>query len=758
MLRITSTYRSVQGAKYKILVYDREFSGDEVEMDTYAEVLTHEGNPDDPFKRISPVRFSFTMVLNSTNYDETTRESVVAFYLDLISAYEGRFYITVRQNTLSGTILFRGKIIADIGDLQLNFYKDVKITAIDGLTSLKDIEFRPTDYTDLVAEYAIKLSTFVEIFTDLLMRTDVNQFFYVDTSLNATGDVLFSTANNWTETNSDAGDIWAQVKKRNTWFEQKSETYRKYKNGWDVYNIVLTGYNARIIFSDGVYHIEQIGYLDNLTLSRRKYNFEGNDAGSYANKTTINITTDDNCHILAHPSVKQLPAFKAVELKQSKAFTNYINGVQISYDYNPGPHNFGYVIGTGSRLVFDWRFSLLYLPDINLAFKLIRFEFQIKIGDYYLKSLSTGYQNTDQLEINTGSSQLKLLSYELTLVPSTCVMLLNPNASWVNMATFFHWSIVGESTVIPEDGELIIELIAFNVVDVTLTDVPAETAKLVRWTITKHSRVIISPTGYGGLAQVPEGLSIYEVGDVKNTIIYPIEFDYYDGDFSEFHSLYIDQDTVTVATEEWTDDDMGETLPIQQLVMKQILGMRSKPTQVINCILQRSDDGIMTADMRFASGDELYMPLKFEHNLSEGTYSIALYKIFKDYAGINIVDTGTPDIYNDFPTPSGLESGITPNSGIKYFYREFVASGTYVTIPDSLPYFVSGDTSVDTIRSDWSVYAEGVFQDYVDYTTLTFPLTGGELAIGQYTMEPAENRFHFAFLENQTIIIKYLRI
>jgi len=124
------------------------------------------------------------------------------------------------------------------------------------------------------------------------------------------------------------------------------------------------------------------------------------------------------------------------------------------------------------------------------------------------------------------------------------------------------------------------------------------------------------------------------------------------------------------------------------------------------------------------------------------------------------VSAAIPVQDNYYPFTQYIEQvSLRPSSPAeKYFYRETGVTDPYVTIPDALGYYITVDTDVDQIRDEWSVYQNGVLQDYVDYTTLTFPLTPGDLVPGQYTVEPDADTFHFAYCENESIIIKYIKV
>lgn len=261
---LKSIHRTNNNNVFTIIIYDRESVSDpEIEFKCSDDFfkIKQEGAPDDPYKRIVPSSLSFTVLYGSPEYTTTQENAVQDFYNALTNSYEGRFYVTVTK--AASSFAFMGKILPDVGDYLLDRYGDFVVTAIDGITDLQDIEYRPDTYTDLTAEDAIKTATFADHFRNILEKIDTVDFFknvLNDANINYP---LYSTANNWTEVNSVAGDIWQQVKVRNYWYEQISPTYRKYKSCWDALTDLLTGFNARVVY-DGMYHFEQLGYMDNL--------------------------------------------------------------------------------------------------------------------------------------------------------------------------------------------------------------------------------------------------------------------------------------------------------------------------------------------------------------------------------------------------------------------------------------------------------------------------------------------------------------
>jgi hypothetical protein len=745
-IRLTAQHQDVTGATRTIFIYDRdllEYQDNIVICTSDFYKLKHEGDTNDPFKPIIPCNCQFTIFLRHPNYTEDEQTEVNNFFNDLVTSHEGRFYVKCQYGSELVEIEteFLGKIISDIGELTLDNWQTVEITAIDGLSGLKDVEYRPTGYSDLVTEFAIQARSFKDHFTDILQRNDVVDYFQEEIS--AFNTVMFTTSFFWTESKSVAGDIMKQVHVRNIYFEQVSPTYRKYLNCYEVLEDLLRGFVGRVIYSKGKYHFEQLPYQDNLTLVRYGYKYNGDPmAGvTYGNKETNNYTTDDNFRALPYPVKKWLPPFKYVEIESGGTFTNYINGLtmmatKIGYDGND-TFEFEYIICTGRKLISQWFFKYTDLPTIPVpnvnAYVIIRFKFKVKIGDYYLQTPDNVpmelVPNFDKYFVNINTQAIPEL---LWVASDRTVNFWIGHYLWgspsevqfqfQNINLFYsNTALVWETLEIQEDGEMTIEMVEFTVEDGTGTILGS--APFMKATMRNSSRVIIGDS-YQDLYEVPKGIKRYEVGDVNNTVTYNTKLKYYDSGNLRFEQLFIKNTTYITTHElsiEWTDPDASITEPIVNLMMKTILAMRQKPAETIKAEFIFLEKDILRMDDRIAIDDELYIPLDMELYGGTGVYKMTLLKIFKDFDGINVIDTGEPEISLPYPFPDGGLDGsrVTNNTpaGVQYFEEWENISNNYVTV-DNLETLVYG-LSDEEIKTKIFFYINGVKQRYLDDTLVS---------------------------------------
>lgn len=720
-IRLRCDHRDLSGAVRTLFIYDRDLVSSQNNIvfctsDFY--LLKHEGDANDPFKRIIPCNCQFTIFLQHPKYTEEERDEVNLFFNDLITSHEGRFYVRCQYGETLGEIEqeFFGKILPDIGELTLDQWQTVQLTAIDGISGLKDVEYRPTGYSDTDPEDAVLVTKFKDHFIDIIKRNDVVQFF--QETLGTYSNVLITTSAFWTESQSISGDIFNQVKVRNIWFEKVGETYRKYKSCYEALEQLLTGFVSRCIYASGKYHIEQLPYQDNLTLTRYGYKYNGDimTGGPYGNKQTINYTTNDNIRALTFPSKKWLAPFKAIELSNSKSFTNYMNGMEVTATKTgwggSGSLNFGDVIATGNKLVTQWNIEILQATGFNslpfLSTRSIEYKlkFKLKIGSYYARIQNTeqylsmypqgqyqvqGTSGIPVLEWTTTDSTIEL-RWSRIFISSSATDFQNQVGTWIQ--SIRNSDLVIETLEIQSDGDLVWELGEFLSYSngTEITGSPPASMQFRR-----TSRIIIA-SGYRDLYDQPKGVKKYEVNDVKNTLVYKLDLAYFDSEKLHFEQLLIKNATTVkdVPTVEWTDPDSSITAPIQDLMMKSMLAMRQYPAEVFKMEFIYLDKAIFRMDHRVAINGSLYIPIDLEIFGGTGVHRVSLLKVYLDYTGINIVDIDEPLPSEPYPAPDGgLDFMYPAASGVQYYEEWTNVATNYVTL-DNLSGYIGDEYSVKT--------------------------------------------------------------
>jgi len=759
MIILTSKYTNNSGSTFWIKIYDREATEPRTtEFDCGPEFFTlkHEGDKNDTFKRIIPATAQWKILTGCYDYTETQVTDIAAFYEDLSSSFEGRFYVTLQHGS---DVIFRGKILPDVGDFLMNDIGDFVLTAIDGITDLQDIEYRPTGYSDELAEFAIRTWTFNEHFIDIVMRIDTVSYFREYLAASSVVMRLISTASNWTESYYLSGDLWDTVKVRNYWYEQKSPSYRKYKSCWEALTDLLTGMNAICYYDRGRYYIEQRSVQDNNPedITYRHYAITPLDeiitVDGDLQKVQHNYNDNDELWAGVGATRGRLPAFKAVELEQGKQFTNYINGMQLSvysgaFTGISGPFDFGYVIGSGNKLVLQWNGNIElgtawaaapYLSSIAVEWIL---RFKLQIGDYYLKADDVKY--TDEIinlvpqgAFHVGPCNVEpevswslidrilTLKWERTFI-STSLSDFNDQVSLYRQYVR-NSALVIESKEIQEDGNFTFEMIDFVTKrnGTTIGGFPPGF-----YSIAGTSRIIIA-SGYNDLYEQPEGIKRYEIGDFRNSIVFKTKLGYYDSpDSDRVNRLFsVIDETTDFPTVEWTDPDAAITLPIEELMMKSILSMRQRPAKIYNIDLYYKSNDIIHFGDQVAMYGAVTIPIDMELIASGPggytTFRTTLWEIEKDYDGINIVDTGVTDggtNPNEYPIPDGSLDAFSPGGirgGVEYWEEWENVSTSYVEAGTVLEVMVNLlPDYIEQIKQQWQLYINGVKQRYTPDGTM----------------------------------------
>jgi hypothetical protein len=179
----------------------------------------------------------------------------------------------------------------------------------------------------------------------------------------------------------------------------------------------------------------------------------------------------------------------------------------------------------------------------------------------------------------------------------------------------------------------------------------------------------------------------------------------------------------------WKDPDMDDELPIQQLMMRSILTMRSKPNKVVNLTMIHILGDILQCDDIYVWQPDVYLPIKSAHNLSTGEYTFSLWMLNKDYSPWTTeTDITIPeqDVFikdTSDPVRAGGGSGV----GIVHFEEFFNVNDDFVVPEYSLNYL--DWENEDFMRRNFFLVINGVKQRYVANVV---PVNG------QWTIDPAD--------------------
>jgi hypothetical protein len=725
------------GANYIINIYDAE-GGDFLHaFATKNGSIEHtvEGDPKDPFKRILTSTLTFEMMLNHPQYEANQKDDIIQFYNDFVESQEGRFYVALSEDNL-GPVLFVGKLIADLSNLKLSHHQFVKLTAHCGIKQLANEELRPENYADTTLIHTNPY-TFIDFFRQILQKNDVAKQFYEIPPLPL--PVLFSVNMQWTESNLPIENELDKTYMRNHYYKEVSRFYRKYESALTVLTDILNGFNMRMYYSRGCWHIEQLSSQDKLYPTRITYNYAANQLQQISTKVQRNVNGED-IKALLNPELTYIAPLKAVALKQNKQFYNILAGVNINYkpsgDDQRGPHNLGYQIGLGSFLVHDLYFDFDLSGTID-GDRFIVIEMEIKLGNYYLKNYyydSQGNPTTPSIDwhilVNTPIqyspfNKFDVLDYEWVNTQSTIKIAIFKNAAdtWGAgplLASFKNFNIIGVSPEIIEDGEFFLTINSVKVYNIASQEMADDTAKITQTTLLKKSRIIAAPNGITGLVEVPEDTIIYKIADTRNTLIYETSIKFFDSVSTNYlQSLFVKPSSEFLLSVEWTDADLGLTLPLQQLTLASMISMRSKYGKVIKASLINTEGEIMYFLDRYNWGNKLHIPMTWSHSVDQGIYQVDLWEVFKDFPGVNITEiTGDTETEPEFPTVV-LDPESPPRLGLEYYEEWLNVSQNFVELSAYNTDLINVDEY--TVRSKAHLFINGVKNRYVLPATNPLP-------------------------------------
>jgi hypothetical protein len=723
MAALQSTWSDTHKCRYILNIYDTEGGGDGVDFDiTFGSVIiSDEGDDNDPFKRVVPKICTWTMLLNSANYDASTASAVRSFYDELSNSYEGRFFCEVKRNDDSNDVIFRGKILPDVGDLTLAMHEEFKVTAICGLKDLFNIEYKGKIEEGRYNDDPI---SFIEHFSNILKYNQVAEYF------DGQGGPIFSTSQHWTCNFHDGSeDIWAFVHRRHTYYEQLSSTFRRYMFAGDVLTDLLTGFNARIYQSKGVFQIEQISYQDNGTIVRRGYDLSGNEVGNMPVKTKWTPKANNSIKVLTYPVIKRLPPLKAVRLKQNKGYYNVWGGNTLKWPW-PNTLNLGPILSEGLQLAAEFRFDVKPVNTAPLRWNWAKIIFMmtIKIGNNYLRPvdenylpISIFYRTVPQDTSMDNVVFPQLFQWSSTPFTFTLDITWSSIVSNLSIEVFKNlkfWFITDET---PENGDLSISIDFVSPLSFVM-DPSGVRSSISELSIMPESRIFMSEQGLDSFSLVPDNVTLVEINDVRNTVIYDASLSYYDygGDILRPDgTTAVSRDILYAGpsqwwiTGDWTDPDMSVTMPIQQLFMRSILSMRSLPNKVVNITMIHTKGQLLSADDIYLWDNDVYLPIRSASNLSTGEHTFSLWRLTKDFVDVDVeIDIsmthpsmlpGEPSIYS---RPLG--------GGVAHFQEWLDVNNPFVT-PDYDLYWLNYDDE-DEIRKMHHLVINGVKQRYINQT------------------------------------------
>jgi len=337
---------------------------------------------------------------------------------------------------------------------------------------------------------------------------------------------------------------------------------------------------------------------------------------------------------------------------------------------------------------------------------------------------------------------------EWTLVPSivTISFTLSNNINYTTPENIRQQltqaSLLIESFEIQDEGDMTFEFLDFKIYNWTPAFPEVVVDPPVTIKLKQNSRIVIG-SSYKDLYEQPKGIIRYEIGDVNNTEVYKTSLSYYDSpERLAVSQLFITVSGVDYPTiGEWTDPDSELTLPIEELMMKTLLSLRKLPGRIYHMSVFFKNNTMLNFSNQIVINDVVHILLdrEMKGNVDGYThYDITLWEVVKDFDGINIVDTGTPEVsLPPYPSPhTGFGSmfpGAPGAGGVEYFEMFTNVTTNYVDCAYSLSALVNLSNEY-AINTKWRFIVSGSEALYK---------ASGTLTPGEYRFDLTNNRFLF---------------
>lgn len=278
-IRFHSEYYSYTGDKYRIEIWDKEYSGSSTAFNSADDgfTLSYESESQDPQSPVLGTSCEISMYIENATHE--------AFITDILQSPEGRFLVRILF-TASNLKFWHGVVLPDIGSYAEAPYPFVfKIKSTDGIASLKDI-----DYNNDGVEYTGKETMLAHLLKSL------NKLPFVDTFFDSDDSFIVSYLDWWEDSHTHTSGstcALAQTYIDHAAFITYDKSTPNFISCYDVLRNITGIIGARITMANGAFWVEQISYRNASTIIGRSYTKTGTfiSAGNFSGANIINQTT-----------------------------------------------------------------------------------------------------------------------------------------------------------------------------------------------------------------------------------------------------------------------------------------------------------------------------------------------------------------------------------------------------------------------------------------------------------------------------------
>ncbi len=683
------SFRSDRGVYYRLDIYDNEATNDTYyapDLSVRGFDLTYETDDKNRFTGLIPSDLQFDLLITSNAQQSLINDIKVSIY--------GRWQVGLYRSTdnITYELFWAGNLLNDINPEQdLDYPREFTLTAVCGLSNLKDIEFNEGVGYDTPSTF-----TCLQYFRNAFINQIKTDTFF------ASNDRFIRTYVDWTNDGighqSDRDPLVYSRFNFMAFVELDDNGAKKYSNTFDLLDSICKTFGMRCFFSNGDWRLIQVNYYNSWetpnTQFYRYYNLNNPVTGApdFHGSTSSVVTEGTTYKRLGGGDFDYLPVLKEVRANYDRLktfnlpFLWYSNNgdetTQFNLNFNEIPLWNGYRYNnlTYSGVGFDINNSktdnfTAYLGAVTATDNsTLRFnrDFKLEALDAFLPSSLNanileikislrfrlvGASDTKYAFIRDGVEQWHNIypDFASSLV-FTSIVELNNN----NLSNNFTNNINCETVNIPFDGDLYLDGYAAIYYNLYASNTSNNDAIEVTEATTDSDNIICySPPVYsqnGGVQYLVDGelsnLEFYRAKNapggtnVKTGVIYEVP-DLFIGSAANGVGRLETYNFTTLSWDAfdptWRAFNTGTGVRITQLLVEQILKGQNKGARIFNGEIKTTDNSNLPYYFGIVIDGTTFIPYQCTFNGNFDTWSGEWYEIALDSTGQTIstgVDTG----------------------------------------------------------------------------------------------------------------------
>lgn len=324
-------FKSLLGRNWSIEIHDNtaifQVSTPNFEVRSDGFTLNYESPNDGYLDIIKGSKVAFTMIIGQ---NDTLLQTLIE---DIGGANDGRFFVRIYEDT---DLYWFGQIQTSLIREPDTWPSQVKITAVDGLALLKDIQYQPSG--NVSDGIPINRGRFTEIIAECLSEIGAYNTFF------SGSDTPVKYAVDWYH--SDMASLnncpmFTSGVRRFLFKQENTEADIGYEpiSCYEVLEIILKAWNARIILTNGQFLVEQSATHINTLRREWDLTVDGSTSGTVASENNTRTIDQTNVIRLAGGSRSWQKALKSVTKTGVHNTYDNILQQQINYetltDFNP---------------------------------------------------------------------------------------------------------------------------------------------------------------------------------------------------------------------------------------------------------------------------------------------------------------------------------------------------------------------------------------------------------------------------------------